>query len=138
MPTLLIGCGNPLRGDDGVAPAVLRLIRPTASREIRSVQQLTPELAAEIASFDRVIFVDADLQATALAVDPVATAIPHSPLTHASTPAEIVALSRALFGFTGEALVCRIPVSDFSAGALLTPSSSEFVREGAARLEGLS
>ena len=57
-PLLVIGIGNPLRGDDGVGPrlaaeAEALAPRPRRGREpdlaVRAVQQLTPELAPEVA-----------------------------------------------------------------------------------------
>lgn len=141
MRTLLIACGNPLRCDDGVGPEALRLIAPAPDREFRAVQQLTPECAEEISGFDRVIFLDADADATHnlthAAIEPVSAIPSRSPLTHASTPAEIVALSKALFGFTGEALVCRIPAHDFSLIDHLTQHGLRLANETAARLECL-
>jgi Ni,Fe-hydrogenase maturation factor len=135
--TLLIACGNPLRRDDGVAHEVLRLIARTPCRELRSVQQLVPELAEEIAGFERVVFLDADIRSMHPAIEPVRAAMPGPPLTHTANPAEIVALSRALFGFHGEALVCRIPARDFSPGESLEPDELHMMREAAGELERL-
>lgn len=137
MRTLLIACGNPLRRDDGVAPEVLRLIASTPDRELRAVQQLTPELAEEIARFDRVVFLDADAGSARLTIEPLGATMPRSPLTHVSTPAEIIALSRALFGFVGEALLCRIPAREFSPGENLSPYALQFARQAAGELENL-
>jgi hydrogenase maturation protease len=57
---LVIGIGNPLRGDDGVGwwlAAWVRRQRPTPM--VRRVPQLVPELALELAVARRVLFVDA-------------------------------------------------------------------------------
>jgi hypothetical protein len=76
--SLLIGIGNPLRGDDGVAPWLVQAwarrrawreaavgaadgeggIQPTGLR-VLVVGQLLPELADELAAVRRVLFVDA-------------------------------------------------------------------------------
>jgi len=65
--SLLIGIGNPLRGDDGVGPWLVetwgrrrawRAVLP-ARLQVRVVDQLLPELAAELATVGRVLFVDA-------------------------------------------------------------------------------
>ena len=77
-PSLLIGIGNPLRGDDGVGPWLVetwgrRRARRGAVRgaqrgeggelparlQVRVVDQLLPELAEELATVQRVLFVDA-------------------------------------------------------------------------------
>ena len=76
--SLLIGIGNPLRGDDGVGPWLVetwgrrRAWRGAvhgaqrgeggdllARLQVRVVDQLVPELAAELAAVRRVLFVDA-------------------------------------------------------------------------------
>src|SRR5690349_25179273 len=105
MRTLLLACGNTLRGDDAAAHAVLDLIKPGANHMVRAVRQLTPELAPAIARFSRVVFIDADAEAKALAIEPLRSRAPRSPLTHAATPEELVALAGALFGFAGEAFL---------------------------------
>ena len=64
--TLIIGYGNPLRGDDGAGVlAVKRLAAANASDTSRQaitclpVFQLTPELAEDVSQVDMVMFVDA-------------------------------------------------------------------------------
>jgi hypothetical protein len=47
--TLYIAIGNALRGDDGMAQRALELLQPGLGSVTRTVTQLTPELAAEIA-----------------------------------------------------------------------------------------
>ena len=82
MRTIIIGYGNPSRRDDGVALVVVNALRlrwgqPTLTpltdgwedvgglRDSLFLQQLTPELAATLAQYDLVVFVDASLpQAT--------------------------------------------------------------------------
>ncbi len=63
---LVIGIGNPLRGDDGVGwwlaerAEQLPPATPTGSALlVRAVQQLTPELSGELAAVRRVLFIDA-------------------------------------------------------------------------------
>jgi len=112
--TLLIAIGNPLRRDDGVAHRVLELLGPQFDGEARSVLQLTPELAAETAGCERVVFLDADAEAAEIQIEALTPVASSPALTHVSTPAEIVALASALFGFTGRAVLWRIPAADFS------------------------
>ncbi len=112
MPALVITIGNPLRRDDGVAHHV----RIPRGIEKRAVLQLTPELASQIAPYDAVIFIDADVSLQAPRMKEIHSTTRASRLTHVSTPHEIVALARALYRFTGRAFVCRIPVTDLGAG----------------------
>jgi Ni,Fe-hydrogenase maturation factor len=133
MAALVIAIGNPLRRDDGVAHCV----RIPPGVENRAVLQLTPEIAAEIAAYDKVIFLDADVHANRVRVDPVPAAPASASLTHVSTPAEIVALARALFGFSGDAYICRIPVVDLSEGERLSSSASQFADDAALEIDSL-
>lgn len=110
MRTLVITVGNPLRRDDGVAHAVLNHL----DRESRSSIQLTPEMAELILGYETVVFVDADARGRDLRFDPIEEPPGATALTHFSSPANVVALARALYGFTGRAFVCRIPVADLS------------------------
>lgn len=60
--TLVIGYGNPLRGDDGVGWKVAACLTDSyleEPMEILMVHQLTPELDQNISQMDLVIFVDA-------------------------------------------------------------------------------
>lgn len=111
---LLIAIGNPLRGDDGVAHRVLELL----NLDSRSLFQLTPELAKEISGREVVVFIDADASMTDLRVEDIVTCSTVSAFSHIARPEQIVALSRALYGFRGRALLCRIPAADFSLSEL--------------------
>ncbi len=127
MAALVIAIGNALRGDDGVAHAVADRLRVAARRVI----QLTPEIAAEIAGHDPVIFIDADAGAERIRIQPVSSTRAHAALTHVSTPAEVVALARALYGFSGRAFVCGIPARDFSPVKNLGSRASELAESAA-------
>ncbi len=137
MPILLIAIGNPLRGDDGVAQAVLERMDPSFTAETRPIHQLTPEMAENIAGYETVIFIDADVSAAELSIEPVDQLPPLPAFTHASTPAEILALSKALYGFAGRAWLCRIPVYDLSPGVRLSPRAQTLAAQAAATLETL-
>jgi hydrogenase maturation protease len=100
---LVIGYGNPLRGDDGVGWAVAqRLSDRMISDHVGTmgVHQLTPEFAETISRVDRVIFVDAAVNQpggylSCRSVEPI-----ESPrlMTHSLSPEGLLALSRRLFG----------------------------------------
>jgi len=63
--TLVLGCGNDLRGDDALGPMVVEQLRallpddPHVQFDVRC--GLTPELADTLASLDRLIFVDCSM-----------------------------------------------------------------------------
>jgi len=57
---LLVGLGNSLRGDDGVGVHLAGWAeRRWPVLQVRSVQQLTPELCCELSLAQRVLFIDA-------------------------------------------------------------------------------
>ena len=133
---LFIAIGNPHRGDDGVAHEVAAKI--AGSGDTRSVVQLTPEVAADIVPYDVVVFIDADVSAAEVDIQEVGShkveqSLARSSLTHTSTPAQIVELAKTLFGFSGRALICQIPVSELFFGTGLsrkaTASAAQAVRK---------
>ncbi len=145
MALLLIAIGNPLRRDDGVARRVIELLRPLPPGvSAREVQQLTPELAEEIASFAEVVFLDALVTAGGCAssdvrLDEILQRRTRRPgaLAHQVAPQEIVELSRRLYGFGGRAWLCAIPGMDFSAGEGLSEVAENMARAAALKLRAL-
>ena len=133
MRVLLISVGNHLRRDDGVAHAVTQL-PGAADFESRALIQLTPEVAEDIAGYDAVIFLDADARAADSNIETLDESRSVSALTHVSSPAEIVELSRTLFGFAGQAFLCRIPVDDLSFGEGLSFRAREHAARAAREL----
>jgi hydrogenase maturation protease len=101
---LILACGNTLREDDGVGPylaewAELRFIAEPAARVLIR-QQWTPDLAAEIAEADSVLFIDCSVQSDAgtvqlLHIEPVASG--PGLATHQVHAPELLALSRELY-----------------------------------------
>ena len=73
MVSLVIGYGNDLRSDDGAGRVVADRLDALALPDVtvRSVIQLTPELALEIAKFDTVVFVDASVEVAETISTPV-------------------------------------------------------------------
>jgi hydrogenase maturation protease len=120
--TLVIAIGNPLRGDDGVAWRLveeLEVQAPVAGRTLRRVQQLTPELAAELASVERVLFVDAWLAPAGAEprLQPLAPAgAAAGSGSHRLEPATVVALAQALYGGGPRACELLVPATAFGHG----------------------
>ena len=127
MPhTLIIGYGNPLRGDDGFgwhAALRLREIVHDADIEILAVHQLTPELMDPISRARRVIFIDAAVgeDAGKLTVAPLeTTGGPAGVFTHFATPAALLEGARSLYRARPEALLITVVGLDFEIGADLS------------------
>ena len=143
--TLVIGYGNDLRGDDaaGIRAATLLAGEVVGHRSIIT-QQLMPDLAADIAQAERVVFVDAypaDRDGAPLRVERVPGDSEDgegwgSPLGHHSDPATLVGLARRLFGATPDAWVVGIPAYCFDAGEVISPQTSFWIDEAVALIEG--
>jgi hydrogenase maturation protease len=124
---LVIGIGNPLRGDDGAGAllaeqaAVMTAAHGARPVAVRSVQQLTPELAAELAGLDAVLFIDAWAgadggQAALVAVHPVIA----TPRSHHLEPGALLTLAQTLYGHAPRAHLLRVPAQAFGHGIALS------------------
>jgi hydrogenase maturation protease len=137
--TIVIAVGNTLRRDDGVAHRVLEMLAPLpVGTTAKAVHQLTPELADYIKDCDRVLIIDADIDATEPCLQKMdaADAPPRSSLGHVVPAAEVISLARLLYGFTGEAWVCRLPVVDLDHGDVLTPEIHSAAKAAAVQIRG--
>ena len=123
---LVIGIGNPLRGDDGAA---WQLLAPWQLWDgVHLVQQLTPEWAAPLATVQRVLFVDAWLgdhpggsELRLLQPDPDAAGASSPSGSHGLEPAGLLALAAVLYGAQPQAHLLLLPAFDFGHGTGLSP-----------------
>lgn len=117
--TLVVGVGNTLRGDDGVGPFVIDLLRACGAEDLdlRTVHALLPELASELPGHDAVVFVDADLRATEVMLRPLE--VEGREGLHRLAPERVVRLARRL-GFHGRAWTCSVPVQTMEPGERLS------------------
>jgi len=121
--TLVIGFGNPLRGDDAVGPSVARAAEIERSDvSVLTPHQLLPELAPDIAAADVVVFIDAATDLPAGAVRCQIVAPSSSPrLDHRLSPAALVGLGLAAFDRAPQAWLVEIGAESFELGHALTP-----------------
>lgn len=105
---LVLACGNPLRGDDGIAVVLARYFRAEfcePATDIQSSQQWTPELAEPISQSDIVLFLDASatLPPGKIQFNKVEPAREvSSTMTHSMRPEALLALSALLYSRTPE------------------------------------
>ena len=127
---LIIGFGNMLRSDDGVGPYVARALA-TQGYDAIEAPQLLPEMAERIARFARVIFVEIDARAAALADlapgEIVVARVAGEPAafssTHfASTPGSLLDLVKQLYGAEPEAILVGIGPASLEIGEQLSPA----------------
>ena len=124
MDSLVIGYGNDLRSDDGAGRAVADRVEALQlpGVGVRSVIQLTPELALEIAEVDTVVFVDASVEVTETTAAPVAPESPDpSAMSHYSTPGTLLGMTATIGRVPSTAVAISIPVTDIGLGMELTP-----------------
>ncbi|MCE5340581.1 MAG: hydrogenase maturation protease [Planctomycetaceae bacterium] len=100
IKVLLIGYGNPARGDDGLGPAVAEIIeqKKIPGVTVDSDYQLTVEDSAQVAENDVVIFVDASVDcAEPFSFEPLMAKESSGFSSHSVEPAEVAALAESLF-----------------------------------------
>ena len=130
MTTLVIGCGNADRGDDGVGLAVARSVEAAAIPGVRVVTGTSdPASLMELwAGVDQVIVVDAASSGgppgTIRRLDPTAATVPARPAvsSHGLGPAEAVELARALGRLPARIVLYAIEAQDCAHGSPLSPA----------------
>ena len=125
--TLVVGYGNPLRGDDGVGRRAAELLADDPRLRgvtVLSRHQLTPELAADVTEASLVVLVDAcDAgEAGAISVRRVsAGAASASVSSHRVEPADLVALALELWGASPPVFVVSVGASSMGVDERLSP-----------------
>lgn len=124
---LIIGIGNPLRGDDGLGWAVIEYLSQEGCPdcELRVVQQLTPELACAIHQADLVVLIDAccESEPGTLALSLVQQGGQPDPISsHYATPHELAGLTRTLYGSCPPVVVVSVSGAHFGLGEQLSPA----------------
>jgi hydrogenase maturation protease len=101
---LILACGNTLRSDDGIGPKLAawaeERFRDDPRVGVIARQQFTPDLAAEIAEADSVLFLDASVKPPPgrVRLIPVSSRVDVSaPDSHDLSPNQLLGLSRSLY-----------------------------------------
>ncbi|MGO8718414.1 MAG: hydrogenase maturation protease [Acidobacteriaceae bacterium] len=104
IPVLILACGNPLRGDDGLGRWMAGKMQDrfvSSQVEVLSSHQFTPEMAEPISTADTVIFLDCSATSAPgqISLHPVeATTKPARLMTHHMSPAALLRMSQELYG----------------------------------------
>jgi len=138
MPrVLIIGYGNPLRGDDGLAWRAIEMLAQSGLSpevELLARHQLTPELAFLASQPETVLFLDAGVstQAVKIRCEPVTPAKQAAIFSHELVPSAVLALAGELYGKVPRAFVISLRGECFQHGETLSPevlkALPEFVR----------
>jgi hydrogenase maturation protease len=140
---LIIGYGNPLRGDDRIGQAAAQALANDAAincADVIGCHQLTPELAECIAAADLVVFVDAadDMQPGVVVVRKIhGTSTQSSGLVHTGDPAALLDLARKLYRRTPDAFLVTIGVSTFALSEGLSEAAAAALPEAVAAVRRL-
>jgi len=120
---LIIGYGNPLRGDDGIGVCAAEAFEAEITAgtlpegyplTILTRMQLTPELAEPVHDADLVIFIDACVEGEPGTVREEDLAPTEGgALTHHVYPGTLLALAQELYGNSPKALVISVAGGDF-------------------------
>ncbi len=139
---LVIGYGNPMRGDDGIGWRAIEAlggqVDPAAVR-LETCHQLTPEWSDPISRARRVIFIDAACDAApgdvrCRTLSPVAEGHPQ---THRCDPAWLLACAVELFGRCPPAHLLTVGGEDFSLREDLSATVASALPRIVARVQAL-
>lgn len=143
--TLILACGNPVRGDDAIALELARLLRDQFAGPqitVHTSQQWTPELAEPLSRCDLAIFLDASARFSpgfvhCESIRPLAGA-PHAILTHSCTPSLLLRLSHNLYHRVPErAFLLTIGAQTFDFSFSLSPAVQSAIPEALSRIHSV-
>lgn len=135
---LVIGYGNTLRGDDGVGPRIAEAVAALRLPGVQtcSCQQLSPEHAALLARAERVIFVDAAVDAPReVQWRPLTPGPTPQLMAHAADPRTLLALAREVFGHVPAAWWLTIPARHMEFSETLSPEAQTHCVEATAAIQ---
>lgn len=129
---LVIGYGDELRGDDAVGPFVAKAVEQWNLPTVKTlaVPHLVPELAAEIAQANHVIFVDAATRQCkqSVQIDPlVACADMHQDSRHSRycDPCSLLKLTHTFHGRAPRAWSLKVATECFESGCELSRTADQ-------------
>lgn len=141
MKILVIGYGNRSRRDDGVGAYVIEWLeeRGLPDVELLTSQQLEVDYAETISHCDAVIFVDAAVPESAHLITRriVRANFQSHAVAHYLTPADLLSLSRSLYGRQPKGILFSIRGRDFNFGTTLSPEVAEAARDVVQQIERL-
>ncbi len=126
-PILIIGIGNPSRGDDALGPMLIEHMQALRLPDVELLTdfQLQVEFALDLQGRQQVIFVDASLNAAPpFEFSPVIAEADASYSSHALSPGAVLHAYRNLLGEPPPAFVLAIRGEAFDLGASLSAEAS--------------
>lgn len=138
-PVLIIAIGNESRGDDALAPLLLRrLVDDGLGAQVEALEafQLQVEHVTDLAGRTAVLFVDADVSCEApFHFAAISAAHDNSYTSHAMTPFALLHAYRQVYGHDAPpAFLLRIRGYSFGLGATLGDASSVNLKSAEAKI----
>jgi hydrogenase maturation protease len=136
-PILIIGIGNPSRGDDALGPLLIERLEALQLPDVELITdfQLQVEFALDLQGRQRVIFVDASLDALPpFTFNPVSAAEDTSYSSHALSPSAVLHAYQKLFGAPPPAFVLAIRGTTFELGEDLSDEAAAHLQAAVAWL----
>ena len=131
--SLVIGYGNELRGDDAAGPLVACRVAECGLSYVKVVVApvLVPEMAAEMAQAERVIFVDASVRCAdhRVRLSPVVGTSRRSVVSGLCSPEMLAGLCEELTGRPPEAWSMEVPAERFDLGGALSVVTARGVEQ---------
>jgi hydrogenase maturation protease len=121
--TCIVGIGNTLRSDDGVGHYVCQLLdaKQLPGVSTISTQQLDTTITAALATFARVVFVDASVNAATVLFQSLATGDEQTQsFSHHVNAAMIASLAGKLYSANTQFYICAIGATNFEMGNQLS------------------
>ena len=145
-PSLLIlGYGNPLRGDDALGPFAAEELAKKFSNHphvtVQTAHQLTLDLAETLADYDMVILIDARVAEPAGEVytQMISSSEQLSqPFSHYFSPAELLTAAEILYQAQLKVVLTGINATSFEVGAALTSQVQQAIPDLVSQIEALT
>ena len=124
---LVLGYGNPLRGDDGFGWHVAEILEGEYRNDDRvqviPCHQLTPDLAETMSHFGTVVFVDVscDQMEEVVRCQHLVPEVPGTTFTHHVSPSTLLITCEVLYGRLPKAYVVSIAGRSFGLGEEMSP-----------------
>jgi hydrogenase maturation protease len=141
MNFLIVGYGNTLRSDDGAGQIVAERVAAWNLPNVRSlaVHQLTPELAAELANADTVVFVDAVTSSKQKSEKVTLKTLSFDDsllnVGHISNPRSLLHLSKSIYNKTPQAYWILIPAINFEFGEKVSKLTKEGIEQSLEKIQ---
>jgi hydrogenase maturation protease len=126
----IVGIGNPFRGDDGAGAMVCKLLKQKKMLHCDYLLMHQPDLAmaAELAGYENVIFVDASLNEKLVKLAPLQiNRITANSFSHEISLPMLAAVCRQLYSASTEFYTCAIGAFSFEPGQGLSSQTERNV-----------